>query len=204
MTAPVNLSVLVAGARAWREVYPLPPDLRLDVGPWCPLDDTVLQDSDGPTPDDRTWKCQTCWAVWDYQGRSGRWLPLPGADVAAPARRLDRQLTWFGVVSMGTALALTAGVQVGPFADEVPEQALYWASVGLLAVAGVLVLVGWLAGVIDRWPYRHNRVRRIDPGELAVRAPRLAALLEVADAPALPAGAPQALASGEEPTGVAR
>ncbi|MGC9670973.1 hypothetical protein ACNTMW_31050 [Planosporangium sp. 12N6] len=53
----------------WRGVYRVPPDVRLDtVGPYCPLDDSVL------LVEPSGWCCPRCGAVWDVRGRHGQWL----------------------------------------------------------------------------------------------------------------------------------
>jgi hypothetical protein len=61
---------------------PLPPDVRWDVGGWCPLDDTLLQQ------EPQGWSCPACGAAWDHAGRRGWWLTA-GADLAARLQSED-------------------------------------------------------------------------------------------------------------------
>lgn len=70
-----ELATAPAGAAAdesvplWRRIYQTPPDVRFDVGAYCPLSDHVLiQDAAG-------WRCEapSCLAVWDFKGQRGRW-----------------------------------------------------------------------------------------------------------------------------------
>ena len=37
-----TFAVPPAGSPMWREIYPAPRDVRFDVGPFCPIDDTHL------------------------------------------------------------------------------------------------------------------------------------------------------------------
>lgn len=62
---------------SWREVYPAgPPDVRLDIGPWCPLDGCRLE------PEVIGWFCPRCGAAWSFRGTAGQWL-VGGADLVA-------------------------------------------------------------------------------------------------------------------------
>lgn len=54
----------------------LPPDVRWDLGAFCPLDDTLLQ------TEPAGWSCPSCGAVWDHAGDHGWWL-TGGTDLAA-------------------------------------------------------------------------------------------------------------------------
>jgi hypothetical protein len=66
-------------------------------------------------------------------------------------------------------------VQSRPWADRVPDTALWWASAGLAVAGGVCLLVGWLVGKIEAWPYRHNTSRRLSDAEAAEYQARRAA-----------------------------
>lgn len=69
---------VVLPAPPGRSVYPrpLPPDVRWDLGAFCPLDDTLLQ------PESSGWSCPACGAAWDHAGDRGWWL-TSGTDLAA-------------------------------------------------------------------------------------------------------------------------
>jgi hypothetical protein len=75
-TAEAGLVAPVTGP-VWRLVMAAPPDVRLDegAGTWCPLCDGLL--AVGATG----WAClaPSCRAVWDFEGRHGRWA---GEDLA--------------------------------------------------------------------------------------------------------------------------
>jgi hypothetical protein len=68
-------AVPAAGSPAWREIYPMPRDVRWEVGPFCPIDDTHLHGEH--TTGLRGWVCPTCGAWWDLRGQCGVWLAAP-------------------------------------------------------------------------------------------------------------------------------
>lgn len=53
----------------------VPPDVRWDIGAFCPLDDTLLQQ------EPQGWSCPACGAAWDHAGERGWWLTA-GTDLA--------------------------------------------------------------------------------------------------------------------------
>lgn len=69
-----------AGSPAWREICPTPRDVRFEVGPFCPIDDTHLHLDARPFPDRPGWVCPTCRAGWDMRGRNGKWLTATPAS----------------------------------------------------------------------------------------------------------------------------
>lgn len=146
-----------SGSPVWRGIYPTPPEVRFEVGPFCPLDDTHLHRE--PLNERPGWMCPTCLAWWDLRGRHGRWLAartvegqvlaVVDGDPAAVARlrRVDRWAA--GAVGAGAVAGLgyAAGRAVRPHADLVPDD-LIWALAGVLAAAAVVLLV---VAVLLRW-----------------------------------------------------
>lgn len=128
----------------WRGIHSTPPDVRMNVGPYCPLDDTQLQVRlDG-------WMCPVCTAAWDFHGFVGYWLPL---DVAAvPVRpRWGAPLMVAAVCApSGGVLALLAGAAHQPELAPVDGDLGVLAAV-VLAVVGLLVVAGaWIVGYVER------------------------------------------------------
>lgn len=148
----------------WRAIHATPPDVRLEDGAWCPLDDTVLD------LELRGYLCPKCLGWWDQHGRNGMWvdagLPIEGHLVGArvidlaerrpvPAsslRRLDRVtaavVAGCGVLILGAycaRLLLDAGMLAGP---NVGLGAAVMAGGLVLIAAGLILLrwVGWLGG----------------------------------------------------------
>lgn len=60
----------------------VPPAVRWDVGGFCPLDDTLLQQDSGG------WSCPACGAAWDHAGDHGWWL-TGGTELAARLQAED-------------------------------------------------------------------------------------------------------------------
>lgn len=149
-------------ARAWREIYCIPPNVDLDMGPWCPIDHCHLHcESIG-------WVCPTCLAWWDRRGFNGMWLAegtavdcqaVPDAD----ARSLPAPVTVAASEPMPRIVAidpvisprlLLAGVAVlaapcaavyrtgqdlaGNTTGEIP--ATLWWAIAVLAGLGLFVL----------------------------------------------------------------
>lgn len=141
------------GSPAWREIYPVPPLLRLEtVGPWCPLDDSRLQ-----TREDG-WGCTACTAGWDFYGESARWLPS-AAELAVPAVRWRPSALLVLAGLAGCAAAAAALVALLSTLDE--HLVLLFAAV--IAAAAVAVVLVPLAGRTRDWArYRHNTVRVLD------------------------------------------
>jgi hypothetical protein len=82
-------------ARPGRSVVPppAPPDVRLELGAWCPLDDTLLRlELTG-------WSCPACGAAWDHAGTTGWWIS-GGVDLAT------RLLAEDGLETAGLMLAV--------------------------------------------------------------------------------------------------
>lgn len=157
MTATVTTLVTVPkpGSLVWRDIYPYPPDVRFQVGPWCPIDDTHLHSELGG------WVCPTCGAWWDLRGLNGMWLHGDNATAVTTSsrlRRLDRRLaTAIGVTAAGAAV-FAAGRQLGPVGDEIPTE-LVWAVVVLLVlIAGALPVWAWLARRVERARYAGGEV----------------------------------------------
>lgn len=143
----------------WRGVYPVPKDVALQDGPWCPMDLNA-----GLIPEDQGWVCASCGACWDQHGRHGRWLDAstvlvidghlvehkgPGFDVEAGRLRwLDRRLAAAIGVGAVCGFGYGAGRLMRPHAEQVPDELLLLLA-GLLAAAGaaaiaVVLLLRWL------------------------------------------------------------
>jgi hypothetical protein len=140
-----------AGSPAWREIYPTPPDVRLDLGAgrWCPLDDTTLQIRlDG-------YGCPRCRAAWDFQGLSGRWLAeVTSAEVAPSVRwRPSALLVLAGLA--GSAFAAAGLVALLSTLDE--HLVLLFAAV-IAAAAAAIVLVPLTGRIRDGIRDRHTAV----------------------------------------------
>ena len=152
-----TFTVPAAGSPAWRQIYLTPPPAQLyTVGPFCPLDDTQLQErTDG-------FGCPLCSAAWDFHGLSGHWLALPA-------------VRWRP--STIAVLAGLAGSAVAAFAlvtvlSTVDDRLVWWLAAGLAAVAVLYPAVGWVSRRFADRPYRHNRLgSRYDTVEQALAAP---------------------------------
>lgn len=72
---------------------PLPPQVRWDLGAFCPVDDTLLQ------VEPAGWSCPACGAAWDHAGDHGWWL-TNGTDLAARLAAEDA-LQEAGLVDVG-------------------------------------------------------------------------------------------------------
>ncbi|MEV0732410.1 hypothetical protein [Polymorphospora sp. NPDC050346] len=129
-----------------RRVYATPPDVHLELGAWCPLDDTVLR----CTKTLGGWACDTCWAAWDLQGQSGRWLawrpvvelrPVSDEPVQPP------KVAGSGVRAVGLFVAWsTAGYGVWTLGEkwrgtQVPDELIY--ILAALVGATALIRVAW-------------------------------------------------------------
>ena len=147
-----TFAVPPTGSRAWRELHPTPPNARLyTVGPYCPLDDTMLQErADG-------FSCPLCWAAWDFHGMAGRWLTEP------PARRRPSA----GAVLAGLAGCAAVAAALVAVLGELDQRLLWWLAAAIAAAALLYVAAGWLSGRIADWPYRHNRVLGTVDGEVS-------------------------------------
>ena len=138
-----TFAVPPTGSRLWREIHSSPPNAPLyTVGPYCPLDDTVLQErADG-------FGCPLCSAAWDFHGLAGRWLDKP------PTRRRPSAVTVLAVLPGCAALA---GALVAVLGDLDEHLVLVFAAV--LTAAAVAIVCGALTGRARDWArYRHNRV----------------------------------------------
>jgi len=151
-----TFAVPPAGSPAWRQIHPSPPNAPLyTVGPFCPLDDTQLQErADG-------FGCPVCSAAWDFHGLAGRWL-------AEPVRWRPSAV----VVLAGLAGCAATAAALVAVLGELDRRLLWWL-IGAIAAAVVLyVAAGWLSRQIADWPYRHNRViATYDSVEQASAAP---------------------------------
>jgi hypothetical protein len=129
----------------WRGIHSTPPNVRLDVGPYCPLDDTHLQVRlDG-------WTCPVCTAAWDFHGFAGYWLPLDAVTSAPVTPRWSAPLAVAAVCAPSAGvLTLLAGVDhQAQLADVDTDLVLLAAAV--LAVIGVLIVAGaWVVGYVER------------------------------------------------------
>ena len=138
-----TFAVAPTGSRAWRQIHPSPPNAPLyTVGPYCPLDDTVLQErADG-------FGCPLCSAAWDFHGLAGRWLDTPAT------RRRPTAVT---VLAGLTGCAALAGALAAVLGDL--DEHLVLAFAAVLAAASVAIVGGALTGRARDWArYRHNRV----------------------------------------------
>lgn len=133
------------GSAQWREVYPVPPQLRLATdGSLCPMDDTCLRPRmNGVVL--QGWDCPVCRAVWNRDGTQGSWTP----------RRWLSPLRVLGVVAGCFAAAI--GIAV-PLAALDERLVLAAAATTVVVTAGIVLyaIAGWLA---DRRQYQHNTVR---------------------------------------------
>jgi hypothetical protein len=146
-----TFAVPPAGSPAWREIYPTPPDVRLDLGAgrWCPLDDSTLQIRlDG-------YGCPRCRAAWDFQGLSGRWLAEVQAAEVAPSVhwRPSAPLVLAGLA--GSAFAAIGLVALLSALDE--HLVLLFAA--LIAAAAAAIVLVPLTGRVREWVHdRHSAV----------------------------------------------
>ena len=143
-----TFAVPPAGSPAWREIHPTPPNARLyTVGPYCPLDETVLKErADG-------FVCPVCSAAWDFHGLAGRWLAE-----TEPAVRWRPSAV---VVLAGLAGCAAAAVALVAVLGGLDQRLLWWLSAAIAAAAVLYVAAGWLSGRIADWPYRHHRVTAV-------------------------------------------
>ena len=140
-----TFAVPPAGAPAWRELYPVPPDVT--TGRWCPLDNTTLDNHrDG-------WACPTCAAAWDFRGQAGRWL----ADTAAIA--VPRPVVRFEpsplLVVAGAAAAAVVLVTV---LDDLDTALVWWLAAAVATATALFAAGAWVSRVVAERPYRHNQV----------------------------------------------
>jgi hypothetical protein len=138
-----TVAVPPTGSPAWRQIHPTPPNAPLyTVGPYCPLDDTVLQErADG-------FGCPICSAAWDFHGLAGRWLDEPAVRWRPSAV----------LVLAGCAIAAAGLVTLLHMLDE--HLVLLFAA--LIAAAAVAIVLIPLAGRARDWArYRHNRVTAV-------------------------------------------
>jgi hypothetical protein len=150
-----TFAVPPTGSPAWREIYPTPPDVRLDLGAgvWCPIDDTTLQIRlDG-------YGCPRCRAAWDFRGLSGRWLAEVASAEVAPSVRWRPSPATVAAGIAGCAL-VAAGLVV--VLTQLDERLVWWLSAVIGAAAVLIVAGAWLAGQFENRRYRHNTVRPID------------------------------------------
>ena len=140
-----TFAVPPTGSRLWREIHSSPPNAPLyTVGPYCPLDDTVLQErADG-------FGCPLCSAAWDFHGLAGRWQAEPGAR-----RRPSAVAVLTGLAGCAAAAAALVAVL-----GELGQRLLWWL-IAVLAAAVLYVAAGWRSGRIADRPYRHNRVTAV-------------------------------------------
>lgn len=148
-----------------RQVFPVPPSLRLDdIGALCPLDDVVLtRQVDG-------WACPSCGAAWDHQGHNGWWPITPAMESVdqddAPPARAGRavRVAVAGVVVAGpAAVAVAAGRRYAEHTDAAPDLLLYSPAAALGLVAAVVAgrrVVRW---VDER---RHGLAVDVDEADL--------------------------------------
>lgn len=140
-----TFAVPPAGAPAWRELYPVLPDVT--TGRWCPLDDTTLQNHrDG-------WVCPTCAAWWDFRGLHGRWL----ADIAAiavpqPVVRFQPSPLLVVAGAAGAAVVLMAVLV------ELDTVLVWWLAAAVAAAAVLYGAAAVVSRVVADRPYRHNQV----------------------------------------------
>lgn len=150
----MTVEIPATGSRAWREIYPVPPQLRLGIGPWCPIDDGAL------TVERHGWLCPRCLAWWDRTGGHPTWVadgPAVAGDIvhvvdldeqpgtARPWWRSGRVLAAgaAGVVVLGGGFA--AGRAVHPVAELLPRAWLWAVSLGALGavLAGLGLVWAW-------------------------------------------------------------
>ncbi|RZU46538.1 hypothetical protein EV385_6612 [Krasilnikovia cinnamomea] len=144
-----TFTVPLPGSLAWRKLHPVPPNAPLYmVGPYCPLDDTQLQErADG-------FGCPVCEAAWDFHGLSGRWLPATAA--VATGETPARWRTWAPALAAGVAACA-----LGAAAVVLDERLVCWLA-AMIGAAAVAVVLGALVGRYRDWlRYRHNRVMRV-------------------------------------------
>jgi hypothetical protein len=154
-----TFAVPSAGPLAWRQIYPTPPNARIfTVGPYCPLDETVLQER----PDG--FVCPVCRAAWDFRGLASRWLDEPAV------RWRPSTVVVLAVLASCAAAAVALVAVLG----DLDQRLLVWLSAAIAAAAVVYVAAGWLSGRIADWPYRRNRVTAVyDSAEQAEAYTRL-------------------------------
>ncbi|OJF14482.1 hypothetical protein [Couchioplanes caeruleus] len=134
----------------WRAIFPVPPDARLyTMGPYCPIDDTVLQEQvDG-------FRCSSCSAAWDFFGLHGRW------PAAAPRTAVSLPVVAAGLA--GYAMAAAGMVAILARLGE----GVVWLLAAVIGVAAAYLLVAaWLSGLIEEHRCRRNRMH-IPDGEVA-------------------------------------
>lgn len=138
-----TFAVPPAGSPAWRRLQPTPPNAQLyTVGPYCPIDDTMLKErADG-------FGCPLCSAAWDFYGLAGRW----------PAEPAVRWRPSAVVVLAGLAGCAAAAAVLVAVLGELDQRLLWWLGAVIAAAAVLYVAAGWLSRQVADWPYRHNRV----------------------------------------------
>lgn len=121
----------------FRELFTVPPNVRLEDGPYCPLDDVVLITTVRPAG----LACSQCQAAWTADGRDGWWM---GAT-ARPARPASRR-AWpvgVGMLLAGSIGVYTAGQEyIGEI--PVPEWLIWATSAGLFAGVGLSATRQWV------------------------------------------------------------
>lgn len=150
-----TFTVPPAGSPAWRQIHLTPPNAPLyTIGPYCPLDDTVLRARrDG-------YGCPVCCAAWDFHGLAGRWLPEVPV-VPEPVVRWRPSTALMLSILAGSAFA-AAGVVM--LADMLDPRLLWWLIAALAAAAVVIVAYALGCRVAAWWPYRHNRIIAVHHG----------------------------------------
>jgi hypothetical protein len=146
-----TFAVPPAGSPSWRQIHPTPPNAQLyTVGPFCPLDDTLLQErADG-------FGCPVCSAAWDFHGLAGRWLAEPAVRWRPSAVMVPAGMA--GCAATAAALVAVLG--------QLDQRLLGWLSAAIAAAVVLYVAAGWLSRQIAGWPYRHNRVIGSIDGEV--------------------------------------
>ncbi|GIF08877.1 hypothetical protein [Actinoplanes siamensis] len=167
----MSIEIVPATGSPWRDIYPVPKDVALQNGPWCPMDLKA-----GLIPQDQGWVCASCGACWDQHGRHGRWLQAstvlivdghlveqkePDAE-AERLRWLDRRLATAVGVGAVCGAGYSAGRLMRPYADQVPGDLLLLLS-GLLAAAGGVVVAVVL---LLRWLDARRWAEMLDPAEV--------------------------------------
>lgn len=139
-----TFAVPPTGCPAWREIYPTPPNAQLyTVGPFCPLDDTQLQErADG-------FGCPACSAAWDFHGLSGRWLALPAVRWRPSAIVVLAGLAGCAAVSFALVAVLAAH-----------DELVWWLAAVLAVIAVLYPAAGWVSRRVADRPYQHNRLGR--------------------------------------------
>lgn len=146
-----TFAVPPAGAPTWRQIYPSPPNAQLyTVGPYCPLDDSVLRER----PDG--FGCPVCSAAWNFHGLAGQWLAdTKAAATAAPMVRWRASAV---LVLSGLAGCAAAAVALVAVLGQLDQRLVWWLAAAIAATTVLYVAGGWLSRRITDRPYRHNQV----------------------------------------------